>query len=61
MAVSYEQWATAPESTLSYYQGHQGPSYAVAYSVPMASEYGPQQQVQAFEDVVSQTYVRGIP
>ncbi|XP_068995899.1 NF-kappa-B inhibitor delta [Embiotoca jacksoni] len=55
MAVSYESWAPAPESTLSYYTNHPGPSYAAAYSLPMTSEYSTQQQLP-FEDTVSQTY-----
>ncbi|XP_029360496.1 NF-kappa-B inhibitor delta [Echeneis naucrates] len=54
MAVSYEQWSTAPEHTLSYYQSHPGASYA-GYGLPMTSEYGTQQQVQGYE-TMSQTY-----
>ncbi|XP_018543378.1 NF-kappa-B inhibitor delta [Lates calcarifer] len=54
MAVSYEQWPPAPDPTLSYYPSHPGPSYA--YSHPMTSEYGTQQQVQGFGDTMSQTY-----
>ncbi|XP_056237112.1 NF-kappa-B inhibitor delta isoform X3 [Seriola aureovittata] len=55
MAVSYEQWTPAPEPTLSYYTGHPGSSYA-AYSLPVPSEYGTQQQVPVFGDALSQTY-----
>ncbi|XP_070691914.1 NF-kappa-B inhibitor delta [Pempheris klunzingeri] len=56
MAVSYEQWTPAPESTLSYYLSHPGSSYGAAYSLPMASEYGTQQQGLGFVDTMSQTY-----
>lgn len=61
MAVSYEQWTPAPESTLSYYPSQPGSSYPAAYSLPMTSEYGTQQQVPGFGDTMSQTYVREIP
>ncbi|XP_039662375.1 NF-kappa-B inhibitor delta isoform X2 [Perca fluviatilis] len=56
MAVSYEQWTPAPESTLNYYPSHPGTSYAAAYSLPMTSEYGTQQQVPGFGDTMPQTY-----
>ncbi|XP_071325866.1 NF-kappa-B inhibitor delta isoform X2 [Trachinotus anak] len=55
MAVSYEHWTSAPEPTLSYYTSHPGPSYP-AYSLPMTSDYGTQQQVPVFGDTISQTY-----
>ncbi|KAM7382750.1 hypothetical protein PAMP_002467 [Pampus punctatissimus] len=61
MAVSYEPWAPAPESALSYYPGQPGPSYAPAFSIQMASEYGTQQQVQAFGDTMSQSYECPMP
>ncbi|XP_035527613.1 NF-kappa-B inhibitor delta [Morone saxatilis] len=54
MAVSFEQWPPAPESTLNYYPSHSGSSYASAYS--MASEYSTQQQVPGFGDTMSQPY-----
>ncbi|KAM9352991.1 NF-kappa-B inhibitor delta [Symphorus nematophorus] len=54
MAVSYESWPPAPESTLNYYPGHPGSSYAEAYSLPMTPEYT-QQQVPVF-DAMPQTY-----
>ncbi|XP_037640263.1 NF-kappa-B inhibitor delta isoform X2 [Sebastes umbrosus] len=53
MAVSYEQWTPTQESTLSYYPSHPGSSYAAAYSLPMTSEYGTQQQVF---DTMPQSY-----
>nr|XP_046255854.1 NF-kappa-B inhibitor delta isoform X2 [Scatophagus argus] len=57
MAVSYEQWPPAPESTLNYYSNHPGSSYAAAYNLPMTSEYSTQQQqVPAFGDTMPQTY-----
>ncbi|XP_034730514.1 NF-kappa-B inhibitor delta isoform X1 [Etheostoma cragini] len=56
MAVSYEQWTPAPESTLNYYPSHPGPGYAASYSLPMTSEYGTQQQVPGFGDTMPQTY-----
>ncbi|XP_039974122.1 NF-kappa-B inhibitor delta isoform X1 [Xiphias gladius] len=56
MAVSYEQWTPAPEPTVNYYRSHPGTSYATAYSLPMTSEYGSQQQVPGFGDTMSQTY-----
>ncbi|KAI3360940.1 hypothetical protein L3Q82_013141 [Scortum barcoo] len=56
MAVSYEQWSPAPESTLSYYPSHPGTSYSTAYGLPMTSEYGTQQQVPGFGDTMSQTF-----
>ncbi|XP_010737439.1 NF-kappa-B inhibitor delta isoform X1 [Larimichthys crocea] len=56
MAVSYESWTPAPESTLSYYPSHPGSSYAPAYSLPMTSEYGTQQQGSGYIDTMPQTY-----
>ncbi|XP_070823100.1 NF-kappa-B inhibitor delta [Chaetodon trifascialis] len=56
MAVSYEQWTSAPESTLSYYPSHPGSSYAPAYNLPMTSEYSAQQQGHEFGDTMPQTY-----
>ncbi|XP_044063552.1 NF-kappa-B inhibitor delta isoform X3 [Siniperca chuatsi] len=56
MAVSYEQWTPASESTLSYYPSNPGSSYAAAYNLPMTSEYGTQQQVPGFGETMSQTY-----
>ncbi|XP_070768747.1 NF-kappa-B inhibitor delta [Enoplosus armatus] len=56
MAVSYEQWPPAPETTLSYYPSHPGSSYAAAYSLPMTSEYSTQQQVPVMFGDTSQTY-----
>ncbi|XP_059194721.1 NF-kappa-B inhibitor delta [Centropristis striata] len=56
MAVSYE-WTPAPESTLSYYPSHPGPSYAATYnSLQMPSEYGTPQQGPGYLDTMSQTY-----
>ncbi|KAE8288672.1 NF-kappa-B inhibitor delta I-kappa-B-delta [Larimichthys crocea] len=56
MAVSYESWTPGPESTLSYYPSHPGSSYAPAYSLPMTSEYGTQQQGSGYIDTMPQTY-----
>ncbi|XP_041842768.1 NF-kappa-B inhibitor delta isoform X2 [Melanotaenia boesemani] len=56
MAVSYEPWATTPESTLSYYTNHPGPSYAASYNLPIAPEYSTQQQVQGFVDPMPHSY-----
>ncbi|XP_029308498.1 NF-kappa-B inhibitor delta isoform X2 [Cottoperca gobio] len=56
MAVSYEQWTSAPESTLSYYPSHPGPSYAAAYSLPMTTEYATHQQLSGFIETMPQTY-----
>ncbi|XP_034410108.1 NF-kappa-B inhibitor delta isoform X2 [Cyclopterus lumpus] len=57
MAVSYEQWTPAAESAVGYYPSHPGTSYAAAYSLPMASEYGTQQQLPGYGgDTMSQTY-----
>ncbi|XP_029927962.1 LOW QUALITY PROTEIN: NF-kappa-B inhibitor delta-like [Myripristis murdjan] len=56
MAVGYEHWAPAPESSLNYYSSPQGASYAEAYSLPMGSEYSTQQQIQGFGDAMSQPY-----
>ncbi|XP_038567674.1 NF-kappa-B inhibitor delta [Micropterus salmoides] len=53
MAVSYEQWSPAPESSLSYYPSHPGSSYAAAYNLPMTDEYGSQQQVPGFGDTMT--------
>lgn len=58
MAVSYESWNPTPESALSYYPSQPGPSYTAAYSLPLPSEYGTQQQVHGYGDALSQTYVR---
>ncbi|XP_051261548.1 NF-kappa-B inhibitor delta isoform X2 [Dicentrarchus labrax] len=58
MAVSFEQWPPAPESTLNYYPSHSGSSYGSTYSIPLASEYSTQQQQQVpgFGDTMSQPY-----
>ncbi|XP_068426861.1 NF-kappa-B inhibitor delta [Clinocottus analis] len=57
MAVSYEQWAPAAESAVGYYPGHPDTSYDAAYSLPMTSDYGTQQQLAGYEgDTMSQTY-----
>lgn len=60
MAVSYEQWNPAPESTLNYYPSHPGSGYATAYNLPVTSEYCQPQQVPLF-DTMNQTYVRELP
>ncbi|XP_022076587.2 NF-kappa-B inhibitor delta [Acanthochromis polyacanthus] len=56
MAVSYEQWPPAPESTLSYYSSHPGPSYATGYNLPVTPDYSTQQQVPGFVDTMTPTY-----
>ncbi|XP_031709292.1 NF-kappa-B inhibitor delta [Anarrhichthys ocellatus] len=56
MAVSYEQWTPAAESAVGYYHSHPETSYAAAYSHPMTSEYGTQQQVPGYGDTMTQTY-----
>ncbi|XP_078027960.1 NF-kappa-B inhibitor delta isoform X1 [Epinephelus lanceolatus] len=56
MAVSFEQWPPAPESTLNYYPNHPGSSYAAAYSHPMTSEYATQQHDPGYGDTMSQTF-----
>ncbi|KAM9724186.1 NF-kappa-B inhibitor delta [Menidia menidia] len=55
MAVSYEPWAPAPESTLSYYASHPGPSYA-PYNLPITPDYSSPQQVSGFVDTMPQSY-----
>ncbi|XP_035496194.2 NF-kappa-B inhibitor delta isoform X1 [Scophthalmus maximus] len=56
MAVSCEQWTAAPEPTLGYYPSYPEPGYAAAYSLPVSSEYGTQQQLPVSGDTMSQTY-----
>nr|XP_020475776.1 NF-kappa-B inhibitor delta [Monopterus albus] len=56
MALSFEQWPSAAEPTLSYYSSHPGPSYTTGYSLPMISEYGTQQQLPGFRDTMAQPY-----
>ncbi|XP_062254614.1 NF-kappa-B inhibitor delta [Platichthys flesus] len=56
MAVSFEPWTPAPDPTLGYYGSHPGPSFAPAFSLAMASEYGTQQQLPGFVDTMTQTY-----
>ncbi|KAM3873383.1 NF-kappa-B inhibitor delta [Diretmus argenteus] len=56
MAVGYEQWGPAPESTFGYYSSHPEASYAAAHSLPMAAGYSTQQPIQGFEDTMPQTY-----
>ncbi|KAM9310481.1 NF-kappa-B inhibitor delta isoform 2-T2 [Pholidichthys leucotaenia] len=51
MAVSYQHWPPVPESTVSYYNSHPGPSYAPPFSLPMTAEYSPQQQAQGFGEM----------
>ncbi|KAK2910363.1 NF-kappa-B inhibitor delta [Channa argus] len=57
MAVSYEQWNPTPEPTLNYFTNHPGPSHATGYSLPMQSEYSPQQQVPEFGDTMFPTFM----
>lgn len=60
MAVSYEQWVPAAESTQAYYpSADPGPGYGAAYNLPFTSEYGAQHRSD-FGDVISQTYVRRV-
>ncbi|CAN9514340.1 unnamed protein product [Ophioblennius macclurei] len=66
MAVSYEPWTAAQESTLGYYGALPGPSYPQAYSLTMTPEYGEQHQQQhqqqqqhhvpSFGDAISHGY-----
>ncbi|CAI5662658.1 NF-kappa-B inhibitor delta [Oreochromis niloticus] len=55
MAVSYEQWAPAPESTLSFYSNQPGTSFTTTYSHTMTPEYT-QQPVHPFVETMSQPY-----
>lgn len=60
MAVSYEQWVPAAESTQAYYPSVDlGPGYGAAYNLPITSEYGAQQR-SVFGDTINQTYVRRV-
>uniref|UniRef100_UPI003AACB839 NF-kappa-B inhibitor delta n=1 Tax=Centroberyx gerrardi TaxID=166262 RepID=UPI003AACB839 len=56
MAVGYEQWPPATESTLNYYPSSQDGSYAANYSLPVGPVYSTQQQMQGFGDTMSQAY-----
>lgn len=56
--MSYEQWPTSPELALSYYTSHPGPSYAPTFDLQMTPAYSTQQQIPAFGDTMSQSYVR---
>ncbi|CAJ1061669.1 NF-kappa-B inhibitor delta isoform X5 [Xyrichtys novacula] len=55
MAVSFEQWTPAPESSLNYYSSLPGSNFAATYSHPIAPEYA-QQQLQGLGDTMPQSY-----
>ncbi|MED6280297.1 hypothetical protein CHARACLAT_009266 [Characodon lateralis] len=55
MAVSYQPWASALESTQSYYSSAPGPSYDSDY-LTMQTEYSTQQHVSVFADSISPPY-----
>ncbi|XP_074540277.1 NF-kappa-B inhibitor delta [Halichoeres trimaculatus] len=56
MAVSFEQWTGAPESS-SYYSSLPGSSFAAAYNPPVTPEFTQQQQqLQELGDTMPQTY-----
>ncbi|KAM8825882.1 NF-kappa-B inhibitor delta [Synchiropus picturatus] len=61
MAVGYEQWNPAPETTFNYYPAQPGPSYEADFSTQLALEYNTAQLQQEYGDPVPQTYGSHMP